>query len=354
MVLREKQFSGFRRECAVVYKDPASAKTIALRRNGLSALQAHVAVARYGVGGVEMGTPSTCAYEEKDEGRSSSAGVGGGLPATTPPPSPTTSYLDLRTPNDHALKVMLSFLAHDDDKARFAMTGRRARDVHALLVWGVVFTGDARASALVCLDLLRKCLVYSPGQRIDAKAALSHDWFTAKHGPPSPFGRLPDGNAKRRREGAEKDPIATQGESKDGGASNDITRVSHMRMFEADPQDRPPRTGVAQQHRRGCIALFRGRCNCGVDSGSVIPKPLDCDLARRHDPRYCVPYVEEYCEHIGELENVRRPPLPGFLEQFPEHPKGKGKGPRRGVTHKMRTILVDWLVELAQVRCRCE
>ena len=352
MVLREKQFSGFQRECAAAYKDLASAKTIALRRNGLSALQAQVAVARYGVGSVKIGTSPTCAYEEKDEGRPSSAGVGGGLPATpaTPPPSPTTSFLDLRTPNDHALKVMLSFLAHDDGKARFAMTGRRARDVHALLVWGVAFTDDASASASVCLDLLRKILVYSPGQRIDAKAALSHAWFTAKHGPPSPFGRPSDGDVKRRREGEEQDQIATQGESKDGGASSDRTRVSHMRMFEADPQDLPPRNGVT--HRRGCIALFLGRCNCGVDTGSVTPKPLDCDLARRHDPRYCVPYVEEYCEHIGELEDVRRPPLPGFLERFPERPKGKE--PRGGVNHKMRTILVDWLVELAQVRCRCE
>ena len=82
------------------------------------------------------------------------------------------------------------------------------------------------------------------------------------------------------------------------------------------------------------------------DTGSVIPKPLDCDLARRHDPRYCVPYVEEFCEHIGKLEDVRRPPRPGFLER--SHGRPKGKGPSRGVTHKMRAILIDWLVELAQ------
>ena len=45
-----------------------------------------------------------------------------------------TSLLDLRTPNDHALKVMLCFLAHNDGKARFAQTGRRARVLHALML----------------------------------------------------------------------------------------------------------------------------------------------------------------------------------------------------------------------------
>ena len=40
--------------------------------------------------------------------------------------------LDLRTPNDHALRVMLGFLAHNDGKSRFALTARRGRDLHAL------------------------------------------------------------------------------------------------------------------------------------------------------------------------------------------------------------------------------
>ena len=45
-----------------------------------------------------------------------------------------TSLLDLRTPNDHALMVMLCFLPHNDGMARFARTARRARAIHAHLI----------------------------------------------------------------------------------------------------------------------------------------------------------------------------------------------------------------------------
>ena len=68
------------------------------------------------------------------------------------------------------------------------------------------------------------------------------------------------------------------------------------------------------------------------------PAVTDIDLLHTNDPRYCTSYMKEYFTYQLQLEHKFRAPKPGYLDR-----PGVNE-----VTPNMRSILIDWLVEVAE------
>lgn len=63
----------------------------------------------------------------------------------------------------------------------------------------------------------------------------------------------------------------------------------------------------------------------------------DIDRAHVNDPEYCTKYVAEIYKHLRETEQTRRPSA-AYMED----------GTQQDINSQMRSILVDWLVEVAE------
>lgn len=63
---------------------------------------------------------------------------------------------------------------------------------------------------------------------------------------------------------------------------------------------------------------------------------IDVDATNLDDPQACAPYAAAIFQHLREAEKLRRP-NPAYLDQF-----------QNDMNSKMRAILVDWLVEVAE------
>ena len=90
-----------------------------------------------------------------------------------------------------------------------------------------------------------------------------------------------------------------------------------------------------------CLAC-RHALRCSRRAAGSLPAPKliehkDIDVAHADNPQYCVPYVHDIYAHLRETEKVRRPNM-RYLED----------GTQSDINSQMRSILVDWLVEVAE------